>query len=35
MDREGFFDGRLNMPRSHCGFAVCLIRERNDCPSRR
>jgi hypothetical protein len=30
---DGFFDSRLNMPRGHCGFAVCLIRERNERPA--
>jgi hypothetical protein len=33
MDRDGFFDSRLNMPRGDCGFAVCLIRERNERPA--
>jgi hypothetical protein len=33
MDREGFFDSRLHMPRGHFGFAVWLIRERNERPA--
>jgi hypothetical protein len=33
MDREGFFDSRLNMPCGHYGFAMCLIRERNELPA--
>jgi hypothetical protein len=33
MDRECFFNGRLNMPRGHHGFAVCLICERNERPA--
>ena len=33
MDRDGFFDSRLNMPRGHCGFAMCLIRKRNERPA--